>query len=77
MAAWEESTKATGKVRFFADPNGELAKATGLYGDFPPLGGVRFKRFSALLVDGKVEQLNVEPGDGTGATCSLAPNLKL
>jgi len=76
MHAWQEASKATGKIRFLADAQGELAKATGLDVDAKPLGGVRFKRFSAVLVDGKVEQLNVEP-DAFGATCSLAPSLKL
>jgi len=76
MHAWEENTKATGKIRFFADASGELAKATGLDFEAAPLGGTRFKRFSAVLQDGKVEQINVEP-DSTGLTCSLAPHLKL
>jgi len=76
MHAWEENTKASGKIRFFADASGELAKATGLDVDAKPLGGVRFKRFSAVLQDGKIEQLNVEP-DSFGTTCSLAPHLKL
>ena len=60
-AAWEENTKSAGKIRFFADATGELAKATGLDVDAKPLGGTRFKRFSALLQDGKIEQINVEP----------------
>ena len=75
-SAWQEDTKSTGKIRFFADATGELAKALGLDFNAPPLGGVRMKRFSALLVDGKVDQINVEP-DSTGTTCSLAPHLKL
>ena len=60
-AAWEESTHSAGKIRFFADATGELAKATGLDVDAKPLGGTRFKRFSALLQDGVVQQLSVEP----------------
>ena len=63
-------------MRFFADPQAELAKATGLTLEFPPLGGTRWKRFSALLQDGKVEQLNVEE-NSSEATCSMAPKLKL
>ncbi len=59
--AWEQNTGASGKIRFFADASGELAKATGLSVDAKPLGGVRFKRFSAVLQDGKVQQINVEP----------------
>ena len=61
LSAWEENTHSSGKIRFFADASGELAKATGLDVDAKPLGGVRFKRFSALLQDGKVQQLNGQP----------------
>ena len=57
MSAWEEATKSTGKIRFFADASGELARASGLDVDAKPLGGVRFKRFSALLHDGKIQQI--------------------
>lgn len=42
--------------------------------DIPPLGGVRSVRYSMIVQDGVVKALNVEP-DGTGLTCSLAPNL--
>jgi len=76
MDAWGKATNSSDKVRFLADASGELAKATGLGFDAKPLGGIRFKRFSAVVEDGKVTQLNVEP-DNTGATCSLAPALKL
>lgn len=31
-------------------------------------------RYSMIIKDGVVKALNVEP-DGTGLTCSLAPNL--
>ena len=75
-SAWQEHSQATGKVRFFADPLAELAQATGLTLEIPPLGGHRFKRFSALLQDGKIEQLNVEE-NSSEATCSMAPKIKL
>jgi len=44
--------------------------------DLPPLGGTRSKRYSMLIKDGKVEQLNVEP-DNTGLSCSLASKIVL
>lgn len=60
-----------------ADTCGELTRALGLELDLTAvLGNVRCKRFSMLVEDGKVSQLNVEP-DGTGLTCSLAAALVL
>jgi len=76
MDAWSKATGSDGKIRLLADPEAKLAKATGLDFDAPPLGGTRFKRFSALIEDGKVTQLNVEESPGV-AECSLAHNLKL
>uniref|UniRef100_A0A452E5B6 Peroxiredoxin-5 n=1 Tax=Capra hircus TaxID=9925 RepID=A0A452E5B6_CAPHI len=37
-------------------------------------GNHRLKRFSMVIEDGIVKSLNVEP-DGTGLTCTLAPNI--
>ena len=47
-----------------ADGNGEFARALGLDSDFNKFGmGVRGQRYSMLVNDGVVEQLNVEePG---------------
>ena len=39
------------------------------------LGGTRCKRFSALVEDGTITKLHVEPESGTGLTCSLADPL--
>jgi 2-Cys peroxiredoxin 5 len=72
MAAWGEQSGATGKVRMLADPKAELAKALGLELDLTEkLGNVRIKRFSAIVDDGVVKSLNVEP-EGGGLTCSLS-----
>lgn len=72
MAAWGTAHGAGGKVRMLADTTGAFTKALGLDLDLTAaLGGVRSKRFSALVVDGVVKALNVEP-DNTGLTCSLA-----
>ena len=76
MAAWGEAHGAAGKVRMLADTNAEFAKAAGLALDLSVLGGVRCKRFSAVVTDGVVEALNVEPADApTGMTCSLADKM--
>ncbi|KAJ9580537.1 hypothetical protein L9F63_024303 [Diploptera punctata] len=76
MEAWGKEHKADGKVRMLADPKGEFTKAMDLTTDLPPLGGIRSKRYSMVIVDGVVKSLNVEP-DGTGLTCSLVDKLKL
>jgi len=76
MAEWGKAHKAEGKVRMIADTNAEFVKALGLDFNAPPLGGTRSKRFSMVVEDKKITQINVEP-DNTGATCSLAKDLKL
>lgn len=75
--AWAESLKAEGKMRILADSNAELTKALGMELDLTGpfgLGGLRTKRFSALVEDGEIKVLNLEP-DNTGLTCSLAQPL--
>src|SRR5580700_11927764 len=64
MAAWGRDEKAIGKVRMLGDGNGELTKKLGLEVDLSKAGlGVRMQRFSMLVDDGVVKQLNVEaPG---------------
>jgi glutaredoxin/glutathione-dependent peroxiredoxin len=64
MAAWGREQKAIGKVRMLGDGNGELTKKLGLEVDLSKAGlGVRMQRFSMLVDDGVVKQLNVEaPG---------------
>ena len=64
MAAWGRDEKAIGKLRFLGDGSGELTKKLGLEVDLAKAGlGVRLQRFSMLLEDGVVKQLNVEaPG---------------
>jgi len=75
MGAWGEAQKATGKVRLLADTTAELTKALGLELDLTKaLGNVRCKRFSAVIDNGVITHLNVEP-DNTGLTCSLADPL--
>ena len=62
MKAWGEASKAAGKVEMLADGNGEYAKALGLELDASKFGmGTRGKRFSAIVQDGVVKNLNIEP----------------
>ncbi|TFW18450.1 peroxiredoxin [Massilia arenosa] len=63
MGAWGRDQKATGIVRMMADGNADYSKKLGLDADFSKHGmGVRSKRYSMLVVDGVVKQLNVEEG---------------
>jgi len=76
MSAWGKDQDAAGKVRMLADPNALFTKAVDLSVDLPPLGGLRSKRYSMVVENGVVTELNVEP-DNTGLSCSLADRLNL
>ncbi len=63
MGAWGRESKATGTVRMMGDGNADFAKALGLDADFSKFGmGTRSQRYSMLIDDGVVSQLNVEQG---------------
>jgi glutaredoxin/glutathione-dependent peroxiredoxin len=64
LSAWAKSGEADGKVTMLADGNGEFAQALGLEMDASKFGmGRRTKRYSMVVNDGTVEQLNIEePG---------------
>jgi len=65
MGAWSKANEAAGKVTMLADGNADFAKSVGLTMDGSKFGlGERGQRFSMLVNDGVVEQLNVEaPGE--------------
>jgi glutaredoxin/glutathione-dependent peroxiredoxin len=64
MGAWARDQKVGSKVRMLADGSADFAKATGLTLDLTERGmGLRSNRYSMLIKDGKVAQLNNEgPG---------------
>jgi peroxiredoxin len=64
LAAWAKSAGAEGKVTMLADGNGDFAEALGLTMDGSKFGlGKRGQRWSAIVDDGVVSELNVEePG---------------
>jgi len=63
MGAWGREQKATGIVRMMAYGNAAFTKALGLDADFSEHGmGTRSQRYSMLVEDGVVKQLNVEQG---------------
>jgi peroxiredoxin len=65
LAAWAEATGAKGHVDFLADGSAAFAKAAGLDFDGSGFGmGIRSKRYSMLVKDGVLKELNVEPNPG-------------
>jgi peroxiredoxin len=64
MGAWGRDQKVGGKIRMMSDGNGSYAKKLGLEVDLAASAmGLRCRRFSMLVEDGVVKQLNVEqPG---------------
>lgn len=64
LGAWKDANNAD-PVTMLADGNGDFAQAVGLTMDGSGFGlGQRGQRFSMVINDGVVEQLNVEaPGD--------------
>lgn len=59
-----------------ADPKAEFTDAIDLGIDLSALGGKRSKRYSMIIENGKVKEINVEP-DNTGLSCSLADRIKV
>ncbi len=63
MTAWGKGAGVDGKVTMLADGNAEFVKALGLDMDGSKFGmGTRGQRFSMVVNNGVVEQLNVEAG---------------
>ena len=61
MGAWARDQKAGGKVRMMADGSAEFTQKAGLALDLTASGmGVRSCRYSMLVEDGVVKQLNRE-----------------
>ena len=63
MDAWGKDQNVEGKVLMLADGNGEFTKAVGLELDASRFGmGPRSQRYSMIVDDGVVTELNVESG---------------
>ncbi|MDK9697069.1 MAG: peroxiredoxin [Siculibacillus sp.] len=76
MDAWSKANDADGKILFLADGAAAFVSAIGLTLDLTAAGmGVRSQRWSMLVDDGVVKELNFEekPGvaDLTGGACML------
>ncbi|KAJ1886355.1 peroxiredoxin type-2, partial [Coemansia sp. S17] len=66
LDAWGKQNKVKDKITMASDANGELGRATGLSLDLSKMGmgSQRLTRFAAIVVDGKVTHLSVEPNPG-------------
>jgi peroxiredoxin len=65
MDAWGSYRRVGDKVLMLADGNGEFTRALGLEADLSSAGlGVRSQRYAAVLEDGRVAYLGIEPGPG-------------
>jgi glutaredoxin/glutathione-dependent peroxiredoxin len=61
MNAWAKDQGVQDQIVMLADGSGEFARAVGLDADFSKFGmGPRSKRYSMIVKDGVVENLNVE-----------------
>jgi peroxiredoxin (alkyl hydroperoxide reductase subunit C) len=69
MHAWSKDQHAEGKVDLVADGDAVLTRAAGLEFDLTGKGlGLRCQRFSMLVKDGVVTQLNIDPPGSFGKT---------
>ncbi|XP_018058401.1 PREDICTED: importin subunit alpha-7 isoform X3 [Atta colombica] len=62
MAAWGKEQGATGKVRMLADPKAEFTDALDLAVDLSVLGGKRSKRYSMVVENGIIKDINMSTG---------------
>ena len=61
MGAWAKDQGVVDDILMLSDGSGEFARAVGLDADFSKFGmGPRSKRYSMLVKDGVVRELNVE-----------------
>ncbi len=77
MKAWANFTGGEGKLMFLADGNGDFIRAIGLDMDLSAGGlGIRSKRFSMIVDDGKVTALNIEDSPGQAVESGAAKLLE-
>lgn len=73
MTAWGRDRNASDYLRMLADGNGDLVRAMGLELDASRFGmGKRSKRFAAIIDDGVVKYLGVEPAGEVGVSSADA-----
>ena len=69
MAEWSQAQGADDAILMLADGNGDFARAMGLTLDASGAGlGVRSQRYVAVIEDGVITSLDVEPGPGVNVS---------
>jgi len=73
MQAWADAQGASGKIVMLADGNAEFTKAMGLTADLSVAGlGTRSQRYAAVIEDGVITSLEVEPSPGVNVSACEA-----
>lgn len=73
MGAWARFTGGEDRLVFLADGNGEFTRALGLEQDMSAGGlGTRSRRYSMIVEDGIVRNLNIEEVRGQAVTSGAA-----
>ena len=73
MAAWGKASNVGDHILMLSDGNGEFSRALGLELDASGFGmGQRSKRYAAVIDDGVVTYLGVEPGKEVGVSSAEA-----
>jgi peroxiredoxin len=73
MGAWGAAQHVDDHVLLLADGNGDFTKAMGLEMDGSLIGlGTRSQRYAAIIEDGVVANLQVEPGPGLSVSAADA-----
>jgi peroxiredoxin len=78
MAAWADAQGVGDSILMLADGSAEFAKAMGLEWDGAVAGlGIRSKRYAAVLEDGVITALEVEPKPGVDVSSCESVAAKL
>jgi glutaredoxin/glutathione-dependent peroxiredoxin len=78
MGAWGEAQGTGDKITMLADGNGDFAAEVGLTLDGSGFGlGTRSQRYAAIIEDGVVTELMVEPDPGVDVSSAEAVLAKL
>ena len=73
MGQWAKATKGEGKIHYLSDFDAAFTKDIGMDIDLGVAGlGVRSKRYSMLVEDGVVKELNVEAEAGKATNSGAA-----
>lgn len=73
MSSWGKSMDVGDHIEMLSDGNGDYARALGLTLDLGGIGlGERSQRFAAIVDDGKITYLGVEPGRDVSVSSAAA-----